>query len=375
MSYAVGLSLPKDRTADPNRSLKIVSFGVVLFHLVLIIFISMQKYEAPIHVKPVQKLVVHTVNLDTGMRVQSSSQKGGRAQEKVSVPEVIPEPEPEIVLPRAIETIAEPEPVEEVEPEPIPEPEAIEEAPPPPAPVPKVVKTTPKPKPAEKKAVPKKTPPKKAVEKPKKPMPKKAPEKPNKPAPKKAPEKPKKAAAKQDAPKKEAPKKETSAAPKIDPQAEALKAKKKALIAQAQASLSKVGKASNGLVGSGSGSSSAKNLAATAVVPSAISSLNADSYGLSSGEPSLTVMEVSYKNELISRLKRVLKLPEHGDVKIKLKLDRSGKVLSFSIVSAQNNANRKHVEKELPNLTFPSFGSNFSGQQDHTFTIILRSDL
>lgn len=84
--------------------------------------------------------------------------------------------------------------------------------------------------------------------------------------------------------------------------------------------------------------------------------------------------ELHYRDELGRRLRRFLKLPEHGEVVIKLTLDRSGNFVRMSIVSAVSQANKKYVEQKVPDLSFPQFGVYFGGENQHTFTVALRSE-
>jgi hypothetical protein len=79
--------------------------------------------------------------------------------------------------------------------------------------------------------------------------------------------------------------------------------------------------------------------------------------------------------ELTSRLKRLLKLPQYGDVDIQLTLLRSGKVAKLIVTNSQNALNKDHVEKMLPTLIFPPFGNGFAGEEQHTFKIRLSNDL
>jgi colicin import membrane protein len=306
MSYAIGLRLAQD------QSFKFITCAVVALHLLFIAFVTTQTFEtAPL--KPVQKLIVKTITLNEG---------------RVSVPRDVA-PAPIVEPPAPVLAEPEPEPIAEVE----------EEAPP--IPEPKVEKVVPKAKPAPKPKPVKKVIPKKTV-------------------PVKKPVAKKKEAVKKPAPKKATPAKKPAAA--VDPKAAAIKAKQRELVAQAQASLAKVGKATPAL----------KGVASASNAPAKINSLSVDAVG---DDLALNVREIGYRNELASRLRTLLTLPEHGDVKIKLKLERSGKFLSVSIVHAQNSANRKYIEKSLPALTFPSFGSNFSGHLDYTFLITLSNDL
>lgn len=84
---------------------------------------------------------------------------------------------------------------------------------------------------------------------------------------------------------------------------------------------------------------------------------------------------VGYRDELANRLQLMLKMPEVGQVKIKLTLGRSGNFMKLTIVSSESNANRKYIEKALPTLIFPSFGSQMGHVENYTFSITLNSDL
>lgn len=84
--------------------------------------------------------------------------------------------------------------------------------------------------------------------------------------------------------------------------------------------------------------------------------------------------ESSYHEELASRLKLFLRLPDYGEVKIKLTLERSGKVGKVAIVSAKSVQNKKYIEDTVPGLSFPAFGDNFSGQSQYTFVISLSNE-
>jgi outer membrane biosynthesis protein TonB len=85
--------------------------------------------------------------------------------------------------------------------------------------------------------------------------------------------------------------------------------------------------------------------------------------------------ERTYYDELIHRLKLALRLPDHGSVKVKLTLSSDGKVVRVSIVSSKSSKNKSYIEKTLPTLSFPKFGSNFSGQKEQTFRLNLCNEL
>lgn len=85
--------------------------------------------------------------------------------------------------------------------------------------------------------------------------------------------------------------------------------------------------------------------------------------------------EVGFRDELASRLKLQLRLPEYGDVKIKLTLARAGRFVKVFIVSSESKANRQYIEKTIPTLTFPPFGHNFENVDEYTFSITLSNEL
>ena len=96
---------------------------------------------------------------------------------------------------------------------------------------------------------------------------------------------------------------------------------------------------------------------------------------LSETQANLNEREANYIDELVARLKMLLKLPEYGKVKLKLTLERSGHVAQMVIVSAESQKNRKYVEQTLPNTHFPQFGNNFNDQTNYTFQLVLSNDL
>jgi colicin import membrane protein len=85
----------------------------------------------------------------------------------------------------------------------------------------------------------------------------------------------------------------------------------------------------------------------------------------------LNSQEISYRDELAHRLKLLMKLPEYGELQLKLTLDRSGKVVTVKILQSASKSNRTHVEKILPTLKMPAFGKNFGNQAEYTFSITM----
>ena len=150
-------------------------------------------------------------------------------------------------------------------------------------------------------------------------------------------------------------------------QAEALKTKQKELFAKAQESISKIGKNSNKTVTQPTPSASLSEL------PGKIESLSVED--LNPGDQTLSSpKEVGYREELASRLKLLLTLPEYGEVKVKLTLLRSGKVSNVVVVNSMSTKNRNYIEKTIPTLSFSGFGSNFSNMANYTFLISLSNE-
>lgn len=90
-----------------------------------------------------------------------------------------------------------------------------------------------------------------------------------------------------------------------------------------------------------------------------------------SGEVSSGAASLSYEEELSARLKILLKLPEMGDVRVALTLNRQGVVTKLEILSSVSMLNKKAVETHLPPIQFPSFGKAYPGETTHTFTLTL----
>ncbi len=338
-----------------NKHLTPIVLLVIALHMVLVFWVIFIP-SSPLISRKREHLVVKTVQLNKPM-----------IQKPVSKTETVETPPPS-VTPATIDF----EPTPKLEPMPKSEspPKAVEELPKPvptAEPIPKIetpkselVKKTVskvKPTPTQKKA-PKKAEPIKKQENTKKTVVKK--ELP-KPITKTADKKPAKAAPEK---------------PKVDPKVEAAKAKaqqemeskQKKLLAAAQESIAKMDQSRAKI------NSVKSNPGSIAVAPAAITSLQIDTLPLSNGTP-LSPGEKNYRDELASRLKLMLKLPDHGDVQLKLTLDRTGKATKVSVVKSESSANRSYIEKTLPNLKFPSFGSHFENMSEYTFIIQLSNEL
>lgn len=354
-----------------DRAFFLITITVLFTHLSLLIASALLPDPKPI-AKPIKQIIVKTITL--GERPPPPKKKAAK-QQPIVEPQLIVEAEP-IPQPEPISKSLpkeEPAPIAEViEPfPPIPETLPVEEKKPEQIPIepkqkkPALKKETPKkkptpPKPAEKtktkpKAIPDKKEPKK-TETPKKTKPPSKKETPKKETPKKDLEDVKPKA------------KETPAKPKVDPELQAANAKRRELLARAQKSIAKIEQNRDTL------NASSATTTAGAVVPGRIDALQVETFPSSTGEK-LSPQEISYYDELASRLKLLLRLPELGEIKIKLTLDRSGHFMKVTIVNAESLSNRKYVEKTLPTLTYPSFGSNFTGMAQYTFVISLSNEL
>lgn len=157
---------------------------------------------------------------------------------------------------------------------------------------------------------------------------------------------------------------------KIEAEQQAVRARQQKLLSQAQENIAKIDKSRDKIA-----LSKFSNSGGAISSPAAITSLQIDAMPEGGSGQKLSDYEVSYRDELAGRLKLLLKLPEYGEVKIKLILDRSGKVAKVVVVSAESAANRKYIEKTVPTLTFSAFGSNFDQAAQYTFSITLTNDL
>nr|WP_166154139.1 hypothetical protein [Neochlamydia sp. AcF84]NGY94174.1 hypothetical protein [Neochlamydia sp. AcF84] len=145
--------------------------------------------------------------------------------------------------------------------------------------------------------------------------------------------------------------------------------KKKKLLATAQASIAKLEQ--NRAHQNASFSQASQTALASA---NAIPTLQIDNLPIAQTLPSPAV-ERSYRDELASRLKLLLKLPEHGEVQLKLTVDRLGRAIKVNVIKSPSHLNRLYVEKNLPMLKFPPLGREFAGMPEYTFIIQLSNEL
>ena len=83
----------------------------------------------------------------------------------------------------------------------------------------------------------------------------------------------------------------------------------------------------------------------------------------------------SYAKALGDRLRKFLQLPDYGNVKIELTINRMGVVTRVKILQHESEANRQYVETSLPKLKFPPLLNHFAGESEHTFALTLSNAL
>lgn len=288
-------------------------------------------------------------------------------QEPIPQVEIKPEPAPVATPVKAEEPISKPSEV--VEPVKVaPKPAKVKEKP-------KSEATAPKKAESEKKK--KSTPTAKAKQPPKKPPAKKttttkktenqAPVKKQTPVTKKQKVEPKK----KEPTKEEIAAKEADAAKAKELAAakEAAKKREKELLSRAQENIAKIGQTRDKI-----SSTKISSFAETAI-PGQLENLQIDALPVGSGvSAELSAKEISYRDEVAVRLKSALKLPDYGKVKLKLTLNRSGKVATVVIVNSENVQNKEYIEKTVPKLIFPPFGTRFGDASQFTFMVSLNND-
>jgi outer membrane biosynthesis protein TonB len=82
-------------------------------------------------------------------------------------------------------------------------------------------------------------------------------------------------------------------------------------------------------------------------------------------------VDVSYEEDLVTRLRTLLRLPEYGQVKVRLVVRRDGTISSVEILSAESAVNRSYVETHLPRCKLADFGRRFGEESERPFTVVL----
>jgi hypothetical protein len=81
----------------------------------------------------------------------------------------------------------------------------------------------------------------------------------------------------------------------------------------------------------------------------------------------------SYEQFLIAYLQSSLELPEYGDVKIEIQIDRFGNPLHCAVLESRSAKNGEFLKKRLPELSFPCFNDFGITDLTLTFTIAFRN--
>ena len=92
--------------------------------------------------------------------------------------------------------------------------------------------------------------------------------------------------------------------------------------------------------------------------------------GYSSASP-----EACYIGDLIRRLQLNVRLPEPGEVRVKLSIKRNGTVAQVTVLNGKTTSVKKFIEEKLKAIHFSSFGTSFSGEAEHTFCLRLSNEL
>ena len=87
-----------------------------------------------------------------------------------------------------------------------------------------------------------------------------------------------------------------------------------------------------------------------------------------------SVTDSNSKNQLCAQLRSFLKLPEYGEVEIKLSLDKTGKVVALKVIETKSDRNKKYIEELLPRLTFSLNGIDFGKEHVKIYNITLTNE-
>lgn len=111
-------------------------------------------------------------------------------------------------------------------------------------------------------------------------------------------------------------------------------------------------------------------------IPKELGSLQVDALPVNEGESlgDWGVKEANYSDEVAYLLKKSLLLPDYGGVRIKLTLNRSGKVIKVETIHSESVKNKSYIESKIPSLQFPSFGQRFQGVSQYAFVISFQND-
>jgi hypothetical protein len=76
-----------------------------------------------------------------------------------------------------------------------------------------------------------------------------------------------------------------------------------------------------------------------------------------------------YKDHLIVFFQGNLELPEKGDVKVNLEIDRQGKLVHFEIIDSESTKNEEFLKNRLPELKLPCLNET---KRSHAYQITFK---
>lgn len=87
----------------------------------------------------------------------------------------------------------------------------------------------------------------------------------------------------------------------------------------------------------------------------------------------LEIEDASYHEYLISFLQNSLELPEYGEIKAKLTIDRFGRLLTCEIIDSRSKKNSQVLKNRLPELVYPCLNDYGILDATQTFTITFKN--
>lgn len=81
----------------------------------------------------------------------------------------------------------------------------------------------------------------------------------------------------------------------------------------------------------------------------------------------------SYGEYLITYLQNALDLPEYGDVRVKLEIDRFGRLIDCQVLEAKSVKNAEFLKNRLPDLSFACLNDYGIMDATETFTVTFRN--
>lgn len=84
-------------------------------------------------------------------------------------------------------------------------------------------------------------------------------------------------------------------------------------------------------------------------------------------------VDPSYGELLIAFLQNALDLPEYGEVRVKIEINRFGRVVDCQILEAKSAKNAAFLKNQLPELAFPCLNGCGISDEKQTFTITFRN--